>query len=280
MKAGTPLEVGDGGSVNLEPQVVKSINDHRRAERFHRALAMLPLITVVAISGALLAGQLILRGLGYTLMNNDIPDSVVAYSLIAIPLALLLVMFYFVIRKYFKPVRRQFAGLTRRAEKYDRNGFARFEEALGAVCIGMGVGPPELAVLDLQTPNAAAFTERGKTRVGVTEELLKTDLSQGEREAVMAHEFAHITAGDALKAPSLVRGLNVALFLIAPAVVLLIGIVPVAVDRSSIPLGLGSLTPDGGRLPAVHLLHDERVRHCQQQEGEFPQRYPCRLRIG
>jgi Zn-dependent protease with chaperone function len=89
-----------------------------------------------------------------------------------------------------------------REKEYDRGEYESFKEALEGVSIGMGITPPELEVLGIPTVNSIAFREGRKTGVGVTAEALKAGLSRPQKEAMMAHEIAHIILGDYFLASS------------------------------------------------------------------------------
>jgi hypothetical protein len=58
------------------------------------------------------------------------------------------------------------------------------------------MSPPHLEVLGIPTVNSMAFRDGRKPGVGVTAEALKAGLSRSEKEAMMAHEIAHIALGD------------------------------------------------------------------------------------
>ena len=89
-----------------------------------------------------------------------------------------------------------------RETDYDRAEYESFKSALESVSIGLGMSPPTLDVLGIPTVNSIAFREGRKPGVGVTAEALKAGLSRSEKEAMMAHEIAHITLGDYFLASS------------------------------------------------------------------------------
>ena len=98
-------------------------------------------------------------------------------------------------------VRRNLKDFYRETE-YDRAEYESFESALEGVSIGLGMSPPALAVLGVPTVNSIAFREGRKPGVGVTAEALKAGLSRSEKEAMMAHEIAHIALDDYFLASS------------------------------------------------------------------------------
>ncbi len=85
---------------------------------------------------------------------------------------------------------------------YDTVEYQSFQNALEGVSIAVGLSPPPLKVLGVPTVNSIAFREGGKPGVGVTAEALKAGLSRQEKEAMMAHEVAHIALGDYFLASS------------------------------------------------------------------------------
>jgi len=86
--------------------------------------------------------------------------------------------------------------------KYDALEYRSFTDALEGVSIAAGLNPPPLKVLGIPTVNSIAFREGGKPGVGVTAEALAAGLSRQEKEAMMAHEVAHIVLGDYFLASS------------------------------------------------------------------------------
>ena len=98
-------------------------------------------------------------------------------------------------------VRRNLKDFYRETE-YDRAEYESFKSELEGVSIGLGVSPPVLEVLGIPTVNSIAFREGRTPGVGVTAEALKAGLSRSEKEAMMAHEIAHIALGDYFLASS------------------------------------------------------------------------------
>jgi Zn-dependent protease with chaperone function len=89
-----------------------------------------------------------------------------------------------------------------RETDYDAGEYESFRSALEGVSLGMGMSPPALAVLGIPTVNSIAFRENRRPGIGVTAEALKAGLSLPEKEAMMAHELAHIALGDYFLASS------------------------------------------------------------------------------
>ena len=98
-------------------------------------------------------------------------------------------------------VRRNLKDFYRETE-YDQAQYESFKSALEGVSMGLGMSPPALEVLGIPTVNSIAFREGRKPCVGVTAEALKAGLSRSEKEAMMAHDIAHIALGDYFLASS------------------------------------------------------------------------------
>jgi Zn-dependent protease with chaperone function len=72
---------------------------------------------------------------------------------------------------------------------------ARLVNVVEALCLGLGVEPPRLAVIDDPAPNALSVSSWRDETLVVTSGLLR--LGRDEVEAVVAHELAHLHARDA-----------------------------------------------------------------------------------
>ena len=82
------------------------------------------------------------------------------------------------------------------AFNYDESKYNSFKRALEGACVGLGLEILPLVVLDIPTVSSIAFKQGKRPAVGVTAEALEADLSSQEKEAMMAHEAAHILLGD------------------------------------------------------------------------------------
>jgi Zn-dependent protease with chaperone function len=116
-----------------------------------------------------------------------------------------------------------------RETKYDAAEYESFKSALDGVSIGLGISAPQLAVLGTPTVNTLAFREKGKPGVGVTAEALRAGLSRSDKEALMAHEVAHIALGDYFLASSS-AGFEYAGYGLAVLLLLLAVLVTVAIN--------------------------------------------------
>ncbi len=216
--------------MELEPAVVKSIRQNKRAALLYRSLAAVPLIIIIVLCVLLAVWQYTYKSpldriSGELAREHGRRLGLLFVVLFLVRLLPFVAMFIIAGRRIMTPVRNQYIAFTRRARDYDRRKFAGFLDSLEGVGIGLGARRPEAVVLELETPNAIAFTEKGKHYVGVTAELLSADLSRNARDAIMAHEMAHIMDGDTLRAPTLWRGFTGALFILAPLAVLATGVV-------------------------------------------------------
>jgi len=88
-------------------------------------------------------------------------------------------------RTLARPAGRRRRGLVT-TEDYDHRRYDIFNNALDAVCLGMGQDAPLVIVVDLPSPNSFNPLFGGKRVVAVTPALLSFDLTQAEVEAVMA----------------------------------------------------------------------------------------------
>lgn len=201
----------------LEPQVEQSIRNHRKSVLLHRVLPLLPLLILLILAVTVLS----VVGKGWATGGDD-PlftrsfNPLVLILMLALPLVFAGIPFFLLLR----PATKQFNSLLSEAGSVDGFEYERFRNRLEAVSIGLGIRAPELAVLDFPTGNTLSFNRRGAT-VGVTGELLQSGLSGSEIEAVMAHQAAHVAAGDSLRSPNFLRGtagiLVILISLVVPA---------------------------------------------------------------
>jgi len=214
-------------AMNLEPAVERSIKHNRRRLALHRARAVIPLIVIIAATVALVVWTRM--ALSSQKVPSIQPDSSARAVLIAMFFGRLLPVFammYASVSRMMSPAREQFKDLTTKARRFDETKLAGFQSDLKSVGIGMGVEVPTVEVVAVPTPTAFAFRERGVDRIAVTPALLDAGLSQSEREAVMAHELAHVVDGNALLEPSVFRGVVGVFFIAAPLLVALTGVLP------------------------------------------------------
>lgn len=88
----------------------------------------------------------------------------------------------------------QLKGLVSRPPTADEA--LRLINVVHALCLGLGVEPPTIEVIDDAAPNAISGRSGRRQRLLVTTGAL-TDLSRDELEAMCAHELAHLNATDA-----------------------------------------------------------------------------------
>jgi len=163
--------------VEFDPQVLRSISEHRRRVRIDQGLVLLP----VALA-------LICLVLLMVLERKVAIIGGIAIAATAIILTILVCN-----------LNKRYRRFTTPASKYRNVSGDLFKEQLEAVSIGAGIPFPDLVVLDLPTVNAVAFLKDGEPAVGVTSKAVSRPFSRLEAEAIMAHEVAHITIGDILR---------------------------------------------------------------------------------
>jgi Zn-dependent protease with chaperone function len=188
---------------NGEPLVELGTDDIERI-RFYRFCSRVQVLTILAplAFGVLLSLTMLLVAIaqGRSWLFESISDFNRAVAILATA-GILLLFAGIVFAKVHSRVRLNLKDFYRETE-YNLGEYESFESALEGVCIGLGMRPPELAALGIPTVNTIAFREKGNPGVGVTAEALKAGLSQSEKEAMMAHEMAHIALGDYFLASS------------------------------------------------------------------------------
>lgn len=75
---------------------------------------------------------------------------------------------------------------------------SRLVSTIEGIAIAMGTAPRPCMVMQATMPNALAMNIRGRPNLVVTSGLLRSDLSQREMAAVVAHESVHMAVGDTL----------------------------------------------------------------------------------
>jgi len=164
--------------MNLEPAVEKSIRRNKREVALHRAIAVVPLLLIVAGTVLLVIwARTITAGVpsGLQMETGTQASTIAMFFARLLPM---FGMFYVAISRLMTPARQQFKDLTTRAAQYDEAALAGFQGDLASVGIGMGVEVPAVEVVAVPTPTAFAFKERGVDRIAVTPSLLGAGLSQ------------------------------------------------------------------------------------------------------
>lgn len=183
--------------VDLGTDVIERIRFYRFSSLSLRATILAPLAF-----GAILALVMLIVAIAQG--RCWIFESISDFSQVAAVLATVGILALFVgiaIIQVRARVRRNLKDFYRETD-YDRAEYESFKSALEGVSIGMGISPPVLDVLGIPTVNSIAFREGRKPGVGVTAEALQAGLSRSEKEAMMAHEVAHIILGDYFLASS------------------------------------------------------------------------------
>lgn len=200
--------------MSFEPKVLESVKRHRRNIARARLVLVAPFALAALFGLVLLLVTVFLGGrLSETYEVADTMDALfwsgqgaTLAKLIAALLCVVLVggLGYnvFASARYARGRFEMF--LQQQALDYEPTDAAKFENALQGAAIGAGVPAPCMLVLDDPAANAAAFqTDSGAQGVGVTSGLLRSDISVGEANAVMAHELAHLVIGENVRAPSI-----------------------------------------------------------------------------
>jgi Zn-dependent protease with chaperone function len=172
--------------------------------RFYRfsSLALRMIILAPLTFGILLALVMLIAAIaqGRCWLYESISDFSQAVAIIA-TVGVLALFAGITLTRVRSMVRRNLKDFFREKD-YDRAEYESFKSALEGVSIGMGISPPDLAVLGIPTVNSLAFREGRKPGIGITAEALKAGLSPSEKEVMMAHEIAHIALGDYFLASS------------------------------------------------------------------------------
>lgn len=198
--------------MDFEPLVLERIKRYRRTTALGKAVVLVPLVsgvvlTVVLIILPFLTGRTTIGQVWNYTQRSGVAGLSIMACILFVPPAL-----YFALRhpKSDAPV----------AGTHDKEAASRFSEALSGVSIGAGIAEPPLEVLNIPTVNSIALMEGGTPTVGVTMKALEADLSSQVREALMAHETAHIILGDYYLSPSSKRFKDLSLALFFTLVVL------------------------------------------------------------
>lgn len=164
--------------MELEPQVILSIEASKRRVMMHGIMVAVPVFLVLSVAVFL------------TIVLFNSGHWIVAAGCIFI--SVLTFVAYLVV------LRDSFVKMTTPARRYNNDRYRRFRDSLDAVSIAAGIDHIDLVVLDRPTVNSLAFQKKGKPFIGITLDALESGMSPTEIEAMMSHEVGHILAGDAL----------------------------------------------------------------------------------
>ena len=165
--------------MNLEPQVLESIDRNRRKVLYEELLVLIPVALLIAAAVFLIMFA----------FKRNVGIAAIVMLAIAIAIALILT----------RSVSKSFKWFVKPAEEFKPVSLELFQEQLEAVSIGAGIKTPDLVVIDVPSVNSVAFTRHGRPTVGVTKRAAEHPFSKEEAEAMMAHEVAHILINDTLK---------------------------------------------------------------------------------
>lgn len=190
------------GDIRLEPEVIESIRRYRRRGFSLRLAASSPLILAVLGSLAVLIFTVATdtEAPARALRQGGMVSWIPFFTVTA-----LFLFFVLVIYPEKLPI----------VSPGESPSFVVFRDALDGVSIAVGLTPPELLVLDVPTANSIPLVHSRKQAVGVTVEALEAGLSRRCGEAMMAHELAHILAGDVFVGSNRRRWILVGLSLVA-----------------------------------------------------------------
>lgn len=202
---------------NLEPQVIASIKRYRWRLLAQKLTGLAPLF--IAFAGSL-AGLVVAITLGEGFFEPSRGGaSAVRMLAVLVPCLLVAALFLvavFIHRRDVMPVSEEPPARL--------PGLPTFRDALEAVSTAVGTKPPELVALELPTANSISFLHMDNPAVGVTTAALRMDTTDSRAEALMAHELAHVMAGDIFLSTSRRRfrriGYALDLMLVRPFVLL------------------------------------------------------------
>ncbi len=234
--------------MDMSTDAVERISFYRFDSRALMVTILAPLAFGVILSLVLL---LVAIGEGRLWLFESISDFSTAAAVVATVgiLVLFVAISAVLVRSRVHRNQKDFYAET----EYNRAEYESFKSALEGVSIGLGMSAPILKVLGIPTINTIAFRERGEPGIGVTAEALKAGLSRSEKEAMMAHEMAHVALGDYFLASSSAGfeyagyGLGVLFMLMAVLVTIAIN---VYVVLFLLPLAV----------PLIVVLVDQRLR--------------------
>ncbi len=198
--------------------------------RFYKFRSMSLIMTILAplICGNLMALIMLLVAIsqGRSWLFTAIDDLNRPLAILS-AVVMLLFLFWLSANKVRSKIRRNLKDLYRE-KSYDQAAYESFDNALMTVSIGLGISKPPLDVLGIPTVNSITFRESKRPHVGITAEALRAGFSRFEKEALMAHEVAHIALGDYFLASRSAAfeyaGYGCGLLLLLQAVLLLIAV--------------------------------------------------------
>jgi Zn-dependent protease with chaperone function len=183
--------------MNLGTEIIERIDVYRRRSQELMLTILGPLAFGVALSVVMLLVAIIQ---GRSWLFEDLRNINLWLAVFA-TLAVLAMLFWIAISHVRSRVGQNVKDFYSEKD-YDAGEYASWKSALDAVSIAAGITPPELRVLGVGTVNTLAFRDKGKPGVGVTHEALEAGFSNQQKEAMMAHEAAHIALGDYFLASS------------------------------------------------------------------------------
>jgi Zn-dependent protease with chaperone function len=225
---------GRAPHLDLEPQVIESIQRHKRRSAWMK-LAMIGPLMVALAAVLVLTAYSLATGSASVTRAFTAENGGYRFMWWVVPLALVVAFLLSAVRGGAEPLKTYDAGSDPAKNL--------FSDALDGVSSAVGISPPELVVLEVPTANSIAFVKRNKPAVGVTFEALVSDLSTFDAEAMMAHEVSHILTGEIFVASSS-RQLRRAAYALVFALVTLVVLCSFILRFSwAVPFALVAATP-------------------------------------
>ncbi len=172
--------------------------------RFYRFNSLALILTIVAplVCGVILSLAMFIAGIaqGKSWLWNHLRDF--NFGLAVLMAVVVPLLFVTIAALRVRSRMRQNLKDFYRETDFDQAEYASWSSALEGVSLGMGLALSPLEVLGMPSVNSLAFRREGLPHVGITAEALRAGLSRPEKEAMMAHEVAHIALGDYFLASS------------------------------------------------------------------------------
>jgi Zn-dependent protease with chaperone function len=183
--------------------IFEDIELYRRGIRRGKVLLVLPYLVTDALAVALLLAGVLVHGMSSSSLTRSQPvlPSLLAFSvLLILPTSLTVLGVVGGLRVAGKEFR--LLEIFPEPTGYDRRGYTAFVEALEGVSIAAGIDRPDLRLLDDPGLNALTYRDRfDQDIVMLTAGSLVSDINTEEKNALVAHEVAHIMIGDVLRKP-------------------------------------------------------------------------------
>lgn len=198
------LEASDGERTMANDAIFDQIEIYHKGVRRGVIRLLMPFLACCASALALLFALLVLRRLG-ALDSITRPERIwvtagIYTLLVAYPMAYTVGMYLLAwpqTRSEFKLLENYPGPIS-----FDRNGYKAYVQALDGVVIAADIERPDLRVLADPGLNALTYEDSfGQKVILLTAGSLVSDISTEEKNAMLAHEVAHVIIGDVLRKP-------------------------------------------------------------------------------